>query len=439
MTKVRFIEIFRPVNARRLLITRVLGQGGDGLLQTALATFVLFSPARQADPMRITMVFALLLMPYSLIGPFVGVFIDKWSRRKILIRANLIRVAAMVLIALSVAGHSANGVLAVLVLVCLGVNRFALSTLSASLPHVVERNLLVAGNAIFPTMGTGGASLAAATGLGLQHLFGNTDAVNASLILLAGGLTLGASSIASKISPSNILGPDQDNHEVRDEFRNLFVGFVRGGKIIISTPRVLLSVGSVTILRCAFGGITMQTLLLSRQVWNSQSATSAALRDFGIIAALAAVGSFCGAFTTGALLQKQKEVLSDSAQNQRIILLRITLGVSVSAGIFCSAGFYFGTHIWIYLAAFNIGLLSQLVKVNADTAIQQEVDDLHRGRVFAIFDMLINFAVVFGVAIFGVLGSAPTQSVLSTFVIGALLGATAWLIFKILRLTPKAD
>ena len=439
MAKVRIVEIFRPVNARRLLATRMLGQGGDGLLQTALATFVLFSPARQADPMKITLVFALLLMPYSLIGPFVGVFIDKWSRRKILIRANIIRVAAMLLIALSVAGHSASGILAVFVLICLGVNRFALSTLSASLPHVIKSELLVAGNAIFPTMGTVGASVAAATGLGLQHLLGNTDAVNASLILLAGGLTLAASSIASRVSPHNILGPHTETPEVRKEFRNLFLGFLRGGKIIISNSRVLLSVGSVTVLRCAFGGITMQTLLLARQVWHDQSNTSAALRDFGTIAALAAVGSFCGAFITGTILQRQKAFLTDSAQSQRRQLLRITFIASLSTGLFCCAGFYFGTHIWMYLAAFNIGLLSQLLKINADTAIQQEVDDLHRGRVFAIFDMLINFAIVLGVAVFGILGSAPTHSVLSTLVIGALLGSTSLLVLKILRRVPRVD
>ena len=57
-----------------------------GILQTALATFVLFSPERAANPERIALSFAILLIPYSLIGPFVGLFIDSWSRRSILYR-----------------------------------------------------------------------------------------------------------------------------------------------------------------------------------------------------------------------------------------------------------------------------------------------------------------------------------------------------------------
>ena len=29
--------------------------------------------------------FAVLYLPYSLIGPFAGVFIDRWSRRQIIV------------------------------------------------------------------------------------------------------------------------------------------------------------------------------------------------------------------------------------------------------------------------------------------------------------------------------------------------------------------
>ena len=35
--------------------------------------------------------FAVLYLPYSLIGPFAGVFIDRWSRRQIIVYGALIR------------------------------------------------------------------------------------------------------------------------------------------------------------------------------------------------------------------------------------------------------------------------------------------------------------------------------------------------------------
>jgi MFS family permease len=134
---VKSFSVLRHANARELLGVRIFGQAGDGLLQTALATFVLFSPQRESDPRKIALAFGILLLPYSVIGPFVGVFIDRWSRRMILIRANLLRVVTMIAIAVVITGHSANTLLAVLVLVSLGVNRFVQAALSASLPQML--------------------------------------------------------------------------------------------------------------------------------------------------------------------------------------------------------------------------------------------------------------------------------------------------------------
>ena len=70
---------------RKLLAIRLTGQAGDGMLQSALATFVLFSPERQASASAIAAAFAILALPYSLIGPFTGVFLDRWHRQRVLL------------------------------------------------------------------------------------------------------------------------------------------------------------------------------------------------------------------------------------------------------------------------------------------------------------------------------------------------------------------
>ena len=66
--------------------TRLLGQFGDGVFQAALAGTVLFNPQRAADPVDVAAGFAILLLPYSLVGPFAGVWLDRWSRRQVLLR-----------------------------------------------------------------------------------------------------------------------------------------------------------------------------------------------------------------------------------------------------------------------------------------------------------------------------------------------------------------
>ena len=72
-------------------LQKPLLQFGDGMLQSALATFVLFSPEREPDAVRVAAAFAILLLPYSFIGPFAGVLLDRWQRRNVLVRANLLK------------------------------------------------------------------------------------------------------------------------------------------------------------------------------------------------------------------------------------------------------------------------------------------------------------------------------------------------------------
>ena len=76
---------------RRLLVVRMLGQFADGVFQASLAGTILFNPERQAHAADIAAGFAVLLLPYSLLGPFAGVLLDRWSRQRVLLGANLFR------------------------------------------------------------------------------------------------------------------------------------------------------------------------------------------------------------------------------------------------------------------------------------------------------------------------------------------------------------
>ena len=67
----------------RILTIRWSGQLTDGLFQSALASFVLFSPERAPNAVSAALAFAVVLLPYSLIGPYVGTFLDRFSRQRI--------------------------------------------------------------------------------------------------------------------------------------------------------------------------------------------------------------------------------------------------------------------------------------------------------------------------------------------------------------------
>src|SRR5216684_4786169 len=139
---------------RRLFATRLISQAGDGVFTAGLGSYVFFNATTYPNPASAAGAFAVLYLPYSLIGPFAGVFIDRWSRRQILVWSALIRSVFVVLTASLVASGSLGLPLYVSVLAVLGVNRFFLSSLSAALPHVVAEDKLVMANAVSPTMGT---------------------------------------------------------------------------------------------------------------------------------------------------------------------------------------------------------------------------------------------------------------------------------------------
>ena len=76
-----------------------MGQLTDGIFQSSLASFLLFSPERQPDAKSAAVAFAVVLLPYSLVGPFVGTILDRISRQRVILFANLFRAFTLIFIA----------------------------------------------------------------------------------------------------------------------------------------------------------------------------------------------------------------------------------------------------------------------------------------------------------------------------------------------------
>ena len=155
MTAVRhLVHLLHGRWFRRLFAVRVSSQLTDGVFQVAVASYVVFSPERAPGPGAIAGALAVVLLPFSALGPFAGVFLDRWSRRQVLAWSNFVRVGLVGLLAAQVHADVRGPALFALVLVCLSVNRFLLAGLSAALPHVVRDDELITANALTPTAGT---------------------------------------------------------------------------------------------------------------------------------------------------------------------------------------------------------------------------------------------------------------------------------------------
>ncbi len=398
---------------RRLYSTRLAGQFGDGLLQSALATFVLFSPERQPDAVRVAAVFAILLLPYSIIGPFAGVLLDRWRRRNVLVRANLVKSLLTIPVIVVVGFGQADLVLGFFVLLVLAVGRFVLAGLSASMPHVVSGRELITGNALAPTSGTIAVGVGAVLGVGIRALVGGGDTGSQVVLISALVSYIAAAIIATRLAV-DALGPDRDAPV--DTFSDVVHGLVLGARTL--RDRIPARDIMVTIIanRFVFGVLTAGALLLVRGSLNPADQADAALSDFALATAGAAVGAFVGAVFTPSMTRR--------IGIQRWVVIVLVQGGLIGFGLLVVTAVR-PDLITLVAGATSIGFTGQSVKVCADTVLQREIPDDRLGRVFALFDMIVNVCLVAGITLTAFASPASGQFTLGYAMCVVLLLATA--------------
>ncbi|HEX9337591.1 MAG TPA: MFS transporter, partial [Pseudonocardiaceae bacterium] len=221
---------------RQLLLSRFAAQWGDGLFQAGLAGAVLFNPERAADPAAIAGGFTVLLLPYSIVGPFAGALLDRWDRRRILVLANLLRGVLILLTALAVATGLSGFPMYAGALVAVGVSRFVNSGLSASLPHVVAERHLVEANAVAATLGAAVAVIGAGCAVGLRAVLGAGNSGSGMVTSVAVLGSIGGALLAGRFA-AGALGPDQVDEPVQTVVA-IAHGLGDGARVALRTPSV---------------------------------------------------------------------------------------------------------------------------------------------------------------------------------------------------------
>ncbi len=365
-----------------ILTVRWLGQVGDGIFQSSLASFVLFSPERQPNAVSAATAFAVVLLPYSLVGPYAGIFLDRFSRQRIVLFSNLIRAVDLALIALLIKAGATGVPLTLLVLVAFGINRLILAGLSAGLPLVVEKDELISANALAVTGGSIGVVIGGGVGIGIKKLFdhhGKSDLSDAKVILIAMVFYLLSSYFTRRLSRGEI-GPAE--HEIPTEVRGVRE-LQEGLRILRNHPDALRGIFSTAIQRGGLTGLTLMGLLLERNTFNPPSNPDAGLAGFAYALAIAGVGFGVGSFITPFFVN----------YFGRHRWIRVMMIAPFPFLIL----FAFLPQEWLLLTtAFFIATCGQAVKVTNDALVQSQIADEFRGRVFAFYDVAVNGLIVLG-------------------------------------------
>jgi MFS family permease len=169
--------------------------------------------------------------------------------------------------------------------------------------------------------------------------------------------------------------------------------------------------------RKTFGALTVVALLLLRNTFNSPNDPDAALTQFAIVTAAAATGGLLGAVCT-------------PSASRRLGIPRWTGATLIQASIITPLGILiaaYGVNLpGLLVAALSLGFAGQSVKVMSDTVVQRDIPDDHLGRVFALFDMIVNVGLVIGIAAIAFTTPISGVAPISTVLVGVLLAVTAF-------------
>ena len=395
-------QLLRHRYFRRLLAVRVAVQSSDGVLQVALAAYVLFSPERQPDATSIAIVLAITLLPFSILGPFAAIVIDRVSRRQVLVVANLARaVVALGLAVLIATGLQTVGVEVLIyggLLLAMSLNRFLLAALSASLPHTIDPHEYMVANSVVPTVGPAGLLIGVALATPLRLILGHvmTDyQANAILFLIA---TVGfvLSAVLALSIPRRQLGPDGVTPTTRA--RDIVTGLVDAVAHLRAQRPAGIGLLTIAAHRLIHGIVTVATILVYRNYFHRPDQIDAAIADLGLLVVITGAGFVFASVVAPPL---------SARRGLRSTMIMCLLGSAVFQ--LMPGAIY--ARVTIMVAAFLLGLTAQGIKICVDTLVQAHVADEFKGRVFVIYDIIFNVVLVAAAVIAAVILPPSGKSV----------------------------
>jgi MFS family permease len=364
-------EVFAQSGFRRLVATRFASQLGDGIFQLSAAKLLLFDHPGPNPALTLTGIVAVTLIPFSVVAPFVGVFIDRWDRRKILTYTPAIRAGLAALLPFTIIRGDSSPAFFGVALLVLSANRFFLATTSAVLPQLVPEEDLLIANSVTST----GGSIASVTGLGLGAAAAAVMGGSRSAVVAAVAFA-GAALLARRIPVRQHEPPERIPlaHALGAVVRELGDGL----RHLAGAPRV----------RYALSAVAAGQLLIGLMTGASAVAFISRLH-LGVGAVSTLLGAIGIGLGFGVALVP---LIARRVREDFIVPIAFAIGAvgSLVAGGLSRAS--------MTAAGVVVGLSYAFAKIPVDTIVQEEMPDEFRGRAFSVYDMIFNLSRVGGTA-----------------------------------------
>ncbi|MEV6136208.1 MFS transporter [Nocardia sp. NPDC051990] len=392
----------------RLALIRFTGQFGDGMFQAALSGAILFNPERETDPLAIAAAFAVLLLPYSLIGPYAGALLDRWDRRAVLLVANVVRAVLIGAVGVGLLAVSSATPLLLLALAVVGVSRFVLAGVSAALPRVLDPHWLVPANSVLATVASGCAGVGAAAAVAIIGWIGAGNFASAVAVAISAVWSVCGAVFAVGFG-AGVLGPAPGTAARESTVHAIATGLRHGAAAVWGAVRVTTAMIGIGTHRIVFGTNTLIMVLVLRQAPVDGGGANTGLTRFGLTIGCTAAGMLVAAVVAPVLIPRL-------GRSRTVVLGLLTATVVQLALVTPTAIATAGTaahraHQLLLVAAFLFGLAGQTIKLTGDASMQMDIDDTRRGQVFALQDTVFNIAFVLAIALTALVIPADGRSI----------------------------
>jgi MFS family permease len=419
-----FNRLFAPFSNRDfsvLISYQFLAQAGQGVVQGAIFKAIVFGGQKGFDVSVVPSadyllkVVLALYIPYMFISPFVGVFIDRFQRRRVAWWADILSAASLAVVLLAVMIPLGSGSpegkvvpttgLILGLLIAQSVARVALAVKSASLPDVLSGKDLLQANGLSQA----GGGLAQIAGVGVGTIVAGVASPWLGVLVGAATLVVGGV-VALQIRHAELR---EHASTLAQEMGRIVRTVIAGVKEVVARPPAALGLTSFQMLRYQFWGFSLMTFALYAKN----------LVQGGDADTLSQVISGIGGLAGGALGLIVAQKVKDRVPPVRVLLAAMTL-MGVSTLVFGAMVSTIGFALMLFFGFFSFFL----GKIATDTITQQAMPDDFRGRAFALYDIAYNLGFIIPALILSVVwveGSA-SQTRLILVVSGLVfLGLTA--------------
>ncbi|MBE9006123.1 MFS transporter [Fortiea sp. LEGE XX443] len=386
-----------------LWIGLLLSQLGDKVffvLMIALLENYSPPPGLAENSMYSTLMVAFTL-PAILFGSAGGIFVDRFSKKLVLVGSNLVQAILTLLIA-----FLPQNFFILLILT------FAISTLAqffapaeqAAIPVLVRKENFMAANALYSSTMMGALIVGFAIGEPILSLAKTAFGENSGQEIVVGGLYL-LSSLA--IQPINFRSEHTSTNDIRSLI-NPAADFKEGVRYLKKNRLILNAMLQLTTLYCVFAALMVLAIRLAADFGLKE-------QQFGFFLAAAGVGMVSGAGILGHW--------GDKLHHKPLPLIGF-LAMAIVLGVFT---FTHNLFLALGLCAL-LGIGASLIGVPMQTLIQQQTPPSMYGKVFGFQNHAVNIALSVPLAITGPLTDFLGLRVVlvGMSIVVATVGVWAW-------------